>query len=125
MNSFARNYLKAYEFVKLKTELTEKMQWQFLDGFIIQYHFYTEMLRTKSKEYCDAYYELIKEYYNTIFDFAHVLICNDEFLDHYFRLFNSYGIHNKKLICTLDWYTFLNNCEYARKENLERNTSLF
>ena len=75
------------------------------------------MLRTKSKEYCYTFYNLIKDYYNAIFDFAHILICSDEFDEHYFRIFNPHGLHNKKLICTLDWYTFLNDCEYARKEN--------
>lgn len=125
MNSFARNYLKAFDFVKSKTELTEKIQWQFLDGFLILYHFYTEMIRTKEKKYCDEFYLLIKEYYNAIFDFAHILICCDEFEDHYFKIFNSHGIHNKKIICTLDWYTFLNDCENSRKQKLERNASLF
>jgi hypothetical protein len=125
MNSFARNYLKAFMFVKSKKELNEKIQYQFLDGLLILYHFYTEAIRTKDQKYCALFFEHIKEYYNAIFDFAHVLICNDNFDEHYFRIFNSHGIHNKKLICTLDWYTFLNNCENSRKEKLERNTSLF
>lgn len=125
MNSFARNYINAYEFVKSKVELTEKIQWQFLDGLLILYHFYTEMIRTKPKEYCDKFYEYIKQYYNIIFDFAHVLICSDDFEEHYFRIFNSHGIHNKRLICTLDWYTFINDCEKSRKELERENTSLF
>jgi glycosyltransferase involved in cell wall biosynthesis len=125
MNSFARNYLKAFEFVKSKKELIERIQFQFLDGFLILYHFYTEMIRTKEQEYCDSFFEHIKEYYDAIFDFAHILICSDDFDEHYFKIFNTHGIHNKKLICTLDWYTFLNNCEKARKEKLERNASLF
>lgn len=125
MNSFARNYIKSFEFVKSKVELNEKMQWQFVDGYIILYHFYTEMIRTKPKEYCDAFYNLIKDYYNIIFDFAHELICDEEFDNHYFRIFNSHGLHNKKLICTLDWYTFINDCEYARKELERIKPSLF
>ena len=116
MNSFARNYLKAFRFVKQKIDLTDKIKYQFLDGLLILYHFYTEMIRTKPKEYCDKFYELINQYYNEIFDFAHILICSDEFQEHYFKIFNSHGIHNKKLICTLDWYNFLNDCEKERKK---------
>ena len=115
MNSFARNYLKAFEFVADKKELSIQNQFQFLDGFIIMYHFYTEMIRTKEKDYCDLFYKHIKRYYNAIFDFAHILICSDEFPDHYFKILNTHGIHNKKLICTLDWYTFLHDCESERR----------
>lgn len=126
MNSFARNYLKAFKFVKATTELSERVQWQFLDGYLILYHFYAEMIRTKPKEYCNEFYNQIKNYYNAIFDFAHILICSDEFENHYFKILSSHGIHNKKLICTLDWYTFLNDCEFSRRKLLERNnTSLF
>lgn len=115
MNSFTRNYLKAYEFVKSKKQLTNKIKWQYLDGFIIMYHFYTEAIRTKDHEYCNSFLCLIHAYYNEIFDFAHELICSDDFSDHYFKILNSHGIHNKNLICTLDWYTFINECENARK----------
>jgi len=120
MNSFARNYINSFQFVKSKTELTDKICWQFIDGLLILYHFYTEMIKTKDSKYCEEFYEYIKRYYNEIFEFAHILICDDKFEEHYFNIFKSHGVHNKKLICTLDWYTFINDCEKSRIE-LEGN----
>ena len=116
MCSFIRNYIYAYEFISNKVILTDKMCWNFIDSLLIMYNFYTEKLRTKQSDYCTKMYEQIVFYYSKIFDFAKECICNDDFINHYMTIFNTHGLHNKKLICTLDWYTFINMCEKSRKE---------
>lgn len=116
MVSFVSNYLYAYNFVKDKTELDEKAQWQFLDGLLIMYNFYTEMVRTKDEEYCNRFKQQIIQYYSSIFSFAQPLICSDEFSEHYFSIYKSHGLYNKKLISTVDWYTFINDIDRVRRE---------
>lgn len=121
-NSFVRNYIGSFNFVKSKAELTDKIKWQFLEGFIILYHFYTEAIQTKNKEYCNSFYDLIVDYYSSLYDFAPEFICDENFKEHYFKIYKVHSIHNKSLICTLDWYTFINKID---KSFREANTSLF
>lgn len=120
--SFVRNYIKAFEFVKSKVELTDKIKYQFVNGYIIMYFFYALSLREKNKEYQDKLFRTICDYYCSIYDFAPEFICRDDFIDHYLKVFNYHGLHNKKLICTLDWYSFINKVDKVFREE---HSSLF